>query len=143
MRDGTARNWTQDGFDIEWVDGLIAEDLHADGNGTGIVVANGRLSDCTADRNVGAGVRSPGGSTISGCAAKNNQDAGFILLNGSTLQSCTAVNNQAAGIDVRASTVDGCATYGNNYGIAIAFNGNVRNNTVSLSASDGIRVASS
>ena len=64
VRDGTARNWTQDGFDIEWVDGLIAEDLHADGNGTGIVVANGRLSDCTADRNVGAGVRSPGGSTI-------------------------------------------------------------------------------
>jgi hypothetical protein len=142
VRNGTAQDWTQDGFDMEFVDGLIAENLQADNDGTGIVVANARLSDCTANFNANGGVQSKGGSTITGCTTKNNQGAGFILVNGSVLESCTAVGNSAAGIDVRASTVDGCATYGNLYGIAVGFNCNVRNNTVSQSSSDGIRVAS-
>ncbi len=143
VRNGMAQHWTQDGFTMESVDGIVAENLQASYNTRdGIEISNGTLSNCSTNGNGGAGVTSQGGATITGCTAKNNQGGGFVLRDSSVLRACTAIGNGAAGIDVRSSTVDGCTTLGNIYGIAVGFNCNVRNNTVSESDSDGIRVAS-
>jgi parallel beta-helix repeat protein len=141
VRNGNAINWTQTGFDLQWVDTLVAENLIASNNNQGIIVSNGRLADCGAYGNTTYGVRSQGGATISGCTAKNNQDTGFLLTNTSILESCTAVGNHV-GIDVRSSTVDGCNVVGALYGINVGYNCNIRNNTVQETDSDGIRVAS-
>jgi Periplasmic copper-binding protein (NosD) len=141
VRNGGAHGWTQYGFELDGANAIIAEDLQAYGNNVGIIVKNGTLTNCSADFNTNVGVEAFGGVTVSNCEAKNNSVTGFALTNGSALHDCTAYGNPV-GIDVRASIVDGCAVYGGNYGITVAFNSNVRNNSVTQTGSDGIRVAS-
>lgn len=141
VRNGMAQNWTGAGFEFGAVDTLIADGLQANNNQTGIDIENGTLTHCAAFGNSAAGVEARA-TSITDCTAKNNQGNGFSLTDYSELRTCTATGNAPADIDAFASTVDGCTVNGGTYGITVGFNSQIRNNAVSFTDSDGIRLAS-
>jgi parallel beta-helix repeat protein len=138
VRNGTARRWTQHGFNLFGFvsQSVILENVHAHQNVlNGIVVTNGSITGCTAREN-NLGVQALL-SSVTRCTAADNV-VGFDVQN-SSLSECASSSNSAYGISALAgAVVEGCASSNDQIGIRIGDSAYAHHNHVSNSTGAGI-----
>jgi hypothetical protein len=138
VRNGSVSRWTVWGFDLHTPQeqGVLAENLAANNNNSGIRITRGSLRGCTAMNNTNYGVQA-GLSEVSSCVARQNTTG--IDASEGTVRDCVTSANTNAGIVSVSSLVEGCTSVGDRWGILAAAS-NVHHNNVSFSQSDGIRL---
>lgn len=114
IRNGTATNWTNDGFNVTTLGGVL-EDVQASNNGQ-------------------AGIRVDG-ATVSRCAAKQNGDGVNAVR--STISNCSLINN-IRGATLDSSVLENSVLDANTRGVIPLSYSNVQNNTITNSLYDGI-----
>jgi hypothetical protein len=145
-----------DGF-VTGSEGNIMESCSSNRNGTlahngaGFNVAsNDQLIGCTADLNVGDGIRCLDGCTIRGCSSTNNNVDGIHVQFGCTVRSCTSRANQQDGIESAAGGMivdnlcDGNGAAGAGYSsiVLTGYGARVEGNSL-IGATYGVRATSS
>lgn len=116
IRNGTVRNWGEDGIDAFNANNSTLEGCHASNNrGYGLRVGNGSaVTNCTSRSNGGNGFNVGEGSTISYCTSTLNIGSGFELGGLTTIIGCTARGNGTTGISAAESnTVVNCTSSDN------------------------------
>jgi parallel beta-helix repeat protein len=114
IRNGTIRNWGNNGIDLSNSNNNQIERLRVSNNGgNGMAVGPGStVIACTAAANTAAGFFIGDGAVVSQCSATGNGAAvvnnGFSLGNGVAINGCTAAENTGSGI----ATADGCTIKG-------------------------------
>lgn len=136
VRNGHATRWTGNGFYLTAI-GVLGEDLHASGNGNGIVVVLGNLTRCTASGSTQTGITG-NTSSISECQARDGA-IGFDLT-GSTLRDSVASSNTAEGVLANQSVVSRCVSRFNFFGMRLVGGSTISQNSIHASDADGIRV---
>lgn len=120
-------------------------------NGAGFNVAsNDQIVGCTADLNVGDGIRCLDGCTIRGCSSTNNNVDGIHVQFGCTVRSCTSRANQQDGIESAAGGMivdnlcDGNGVAGAGYSCILltGYGARVEGNSL-IGATYGVRATSS
>ncbi|MFO0855873.1 MAG: right-handed parallel beta-helix repeat-containing protein [Phycisphaerales bacterium] len=169
LRNGTVRNWGQNGVNTATYSpqGVEIIGVHANNNAlSGIIAAHrARILDCEAkgntsrgiyagDRSViegcsvwnngGLGIETAGHCVIRRCEARGNGAAGILTNTFATISDCLAFENTNSGINAAAqSVIENCtASMNQSIGILAAAACTVRNNHVSNNDIDGIRVTS-
>jgi parallel beta-helix repeat protein len=147
VRNGTIREFRQEGINANNGTGLVAEKLIVENCGSaGIhgyanvivrecqcrenagygILANGTLlaDRCMADGNTSIGIGASGdGSVIRGCVAQNNGSTGISVGSASTITDCTTRENGGTGISAGAgSSLNNCTAYYNdsNFGMFVS-----------------------
>lgn len=157
VRNGNAAHWAVRGFDLEFSLSAILDNVSGSFNNigiyagfaeitgcgldnnyaTGIDVSYSNVSDCTSRGN-GTGIRLYS-STLTGAQVQGNFVNGIVAI-GSTVAECSSLANGAGvGITADQSVVHDCTVNQNYFGI-VASDSNIRNNTVTGTTSDGIRL---
>ncbi|MCZ6683058.1 MAG: right-handed parallel beta-helix repeat-containing protein, partial [Planctomycetota bacterium] len=87
IRNGTVRNWGNDGVDTIRAQNSQLQDLRASGNGVnGLRIgAGGLVTHCTVTENGAFGIFADSGSTVQDCSARNNL-GGISVGTGCTVQ---------------------------------------------------------
>jgi hypothetical protein len=135
VRNGSFSRWTNYGLAVN---GATVEDVAAHDNQNGIHVGVGSLTRCTAADNASVGIDTVL-AVVSQCTASSN-GIGIALIT-SILRDCATSSNSDRGINADISTVEGCASRYDRWGIVARNNSNVHHNIVSETGSDGIRLS--
>ena len=122
IRNGTIRNWGQDGvagarfnpLNSAEVRNSIFEKVLLSNNGHGLRTGSGCIvKDCVTTANAD-GIIAGDNSVVSGCTATRNSGLGIFSGSNSTIKECTASGNGTEGITaVYSSTVIACSAYNN------------------------------
>jgi parallel beta-helix repeat protein len=159
IRNGTASHWAFDGFGASGTSEsfVILENVNATYNSIGISGYRVTLSGCAVSHNSAAGI-SVIQSTVADCTASMNQQGiavyqstaerieadqsvtDGIQASSSTVRHCSSAINGGNGITATNSIIESCIVNNNHYGIVADDNSTVRDNAVTVSYSDGIRV---
>ena len=122
VRNGTVRNWGDEGLDLaaaqmSRVDDMVAIDNVGDGISTGpLSIVRG----CSASSNTGAGIRTSSGSTIERCVAGFNTVACIQAGSTNSVTGCTAYASGSIGILTGTSCNVVACTSSTNNGVGIS-----------------------
>ena len=114
---GTSKNWTGDGIDLNFATNVRVADLRASSNGNFGIAAgtNAVVTGCIAYDNGSYGIITQKGCTITGCTASLNTDFGIITDVDCTISDCVADQNLGSGIGpAGGNSVKNCSAYNNN-----------------------------
>jgi len=142
IRNGSVRDWGDEGVDLESSINSAVIDVRASGNaGNGISTGRGSTTTgCSAYANGGNGIYTSSGSTISNCNARSNTANGIVGESGSTITGCSAYINTGSGISTGSdSTITGCtASFNTGSGIVAGEGSTITGCTVSNNTDNGI-----
>jgi parallel beta-helix repeat protein len=144
VRNGTVRDWNEDGIDLSDVTGArIVNILAANCGDTGIHVGERAVvTGCVGEENGEFGIWAFTGSVVTECATANNATAGFNIGGASIATHCTAFSNGNGFQIGEGCTVTECSARSNaGHGIISSANGStIRGCTLRGNTGDGIRV---
>jgi parallel beta-helix repeat protein len=153
VRNGSLRDWGDDGVDLSSAAGTRLADLRASGNArVGIRAGNNAVvTGCISRSNVKGGITTGNNSMITNCSAESNQGNpsvpgnGFATGNNCTITNCSAQSNGGAGITTGpGSSITNCSARSNTLnGIFADGSCAVTNCSATFNALNGISGASS
>ncbi|MBL8760391.1 MAG: right-handed parallel beta-helix repeat-containing protein, partial [Phycisphaerae bacterium] len=141
IRNGSVRNWGDDGIDLFSGTTKVArvEGVHSTGNvAYGIRLGDaGLASDCHASYNGESGIS--GALTVIGCVARNNTQYGISIVNGGTIANSSALTNTNYGIyAANGCTITNCTARGNGDGMIAFGESLIQGCTAVANTGDGI-----
>ena len=146
VRNGTIRNWDNDGILASPSFNSRFEDLFLTDNTTGGLLAdhNALVHACMVSSNGGTGMQVGDGSHVSQCTAQTNFGYGFLIGRACTVTECAAVANTSIGIYAGdGSTLSGLTAFGNgSNGITTGDGCSVQGCTSFGNRGDGVHVSS-
>jgi hypothetical protein len=152
VRNGTLMNWPGWGLDLSVVRQARVSDVHVLQNGLPVplpdgvpgglrVGAAGRVTDCSAVRNSGAGLVVGTGGLLRDCTSDENGVQGIVLGAAASATGCTATRNKGIGIllDGAGARAAACAAGSNGAeGLHVVHGGLVEGCTATDNAGYGI-----
>lgn len=131
VRNGTVRDWSNNGVDLSTVTGVLVTDLMVTGNnGIGISVGDASLvSSCISRQNTNDNIRAGSHCVVTKCSALSSMTGSGISMTGgfSVISQCTVNNNNQNGIHAyqRCRVSDCVACFNSQSGIHLTIVGTV------------------